>query len=198
MGDQPVSGERGARELREKLAQVTIALLMLLTLAMYIVAAVLAAQTASRPFLGALVEPTLVVNVVGEDDWSGRAAGLNLPDHIVALDGQPLTRPWSLYDALSAYETGDTVNLTVERPEGDVRSVTVELQSFPASALVSFFVFPYGIGLAFLLIGSLFCPHLWDDFRSLHDSPLDPDVGGWPGRARREFDRFGAGLPQTF
>ena len=32
MGDQPVSGERGARELREKLAQVIIALLMLLTI----------------------------------------------------------------------------------------------------------------------------------------------------------------------
>lgn len=153
MADQPVVIEKGTSNLRAKLAQVIIALLMALALSVYIVAAVLAVQTARRPFLGALVEPTLVINAVGDDGWNGRAAGLDLPDHIVALDGQPLTRPWSLYNALSAYRAGDTINLTLERPEGDVRTVPVELQPFPTPALISFFVFPYGIGLAFLLIG---------------------------------------------
>jgi signal transduction histidine kinase len=153
MTDRPVVNQKGASDLRAKLVQVLVALLMLATLAVYVLAAVLAIQTARRPFLGAFVEPTLVVNRVGENDWTGRAAGLDLPDHLVALDGQPLTHPQSLYDQLSGYKAGDIVTLTVERDDGSRRQVTVTLQSFPNSALIGYFVFPYGIGLAYLLIG---------------------------------------------
>ncbi len=137
----------------DRLARAVVALLVLATLIVYAVALVLAVGTARHTFLGAFVEPTLVVNSVGDDDWTGRDAGLDLPDHLVGLDGQPLTRPWSLYDRLADYNPGDIVTLTVERQDGSSRQVTIALDAFPTAALIGFLVLPYGVGLAYLLSG---------------------------------------------
>jgi len=101
-----------------KLAQGAVASLVLVTLLAYVLALLLAIHTIRGPFLGAFVEPTLVVNEVGEEDWNGRAAGLDLPDHLVTLDGQPLPHPHTLYARISDYEVGDTVTLVVERQNG--------------------------------------------------------------------------------
>lgn len=153
MTDQLDANGKGKGELSARLAQAAVALLILVVFAVYVWAAVLAAQTARRPFLGAFVEPALVVSTVGEDDWNARAAGLRFPDHLVALDGHPLTRPRALHDTLSDYETGDRVMVTVERQDGDPRQVMLELQSFPIPALIGFFVLPYSVGLVCLLAG---------------------------------------------
>lgn len=153
MAYQPVVNEGGAGDWRDKLAQILVVLLLCVTILVYVLALVLAIQTARRPFLGAFVEPTLVVNSVGDDSWNGRAAGLDLPDRLIELDGQALTRPWSLYDRLADYKVGDTVTLTVLERGDEQHPVPVELQSFPLSALVGFFVIPYGTGLAYLLFG---------------------------------------------
>jgi signal transduction histidine kinase len=155
MSDQPVvKGER-ANGWRNKLAQVIIAAFMLTTLGVYVLALALAVRTMRRPFLGAFVEPTLVVSGVGDDEWNGRAAGLDLPDHLVELDAKSLTHSRALYDELSRRRVNDVVTLQVEQPDGQRRSVVVELQSFPSSVVVSFFVVPYGIGLVYLSIGLL-------------------------------------------
>ena len=52
--------------------------------------AFLAWRTAQVPFPGLFTEPTLVVNGAGDDAWPGYAAGIQYPDHLLALDGQPL------------------------------------------------------------------------------------------------------------
>lgn len=153
MTEQPVVSGGGTSERYIKLAQVMVASLLSVTFLVYVVALILAVRTFRQPFLGAFVEPTLVVNAVGEDDWSGRAAGLDLPDRLVALGGQSLTRPWSLYDELSRYRVKSILMVAVEGQDGESRQLVVELQSFPASAFVSFFVFPYVLGITFLLIG---------------------------------------------
>jgi len=153
MTDEPVVTEETSPGPRAKLAQATVALLYVGALAVYAVALVLAVQTARRPFLGAFVEPTLVVNNVGENEWNGRSAGLDLPDHLTELDGQPLAGPRSLYNRLAHYQAGDLVTLTVEQPDGVRRQVQVALQDFPAAAFIAFFVVPYSIGLTYLLIG---------------------------------------------
>ena len=62
------------------------------TVLLLAVAASLAWQARSIPFPGLFTEPTLVVNQAGDQDWPGYAAGLHIPDHLVALDGQPLAR----------------------------------------------------------------------------------------------------------
>ena len=153
MSDQLTMHGAKVNKRRTQLAQVIIAALILVTLGVYILALASAVRAARQPFLGAFVEPTMVVSSVGDDDWNGRAAGLNLPDRLVAFDDAPLTHPRALYDELSRRQVNDTVTLTVERPDGARRLVQVELQSFPSSVFVSFFVVPYGIGLVYLFIG---------------------------------------------
>jgi signal transduction histidine kinase len=153
MSDQPVvKGER-ASGWRNKLAQVVIVVFMLTALGVYVLALALAVHTIGQPFLGAFVEPTLVVSGVGDDDWNGRTAGLDLPDRLVEFGSKPLTHPRALYDELSRRRVNDVVTLKVEQPDGQRRSVVVELQSLPSSVVVSFFVVPYGIGLVYLFIG---------------------------------------------
>lgn len=153
MSDQSLVNGEKANTRRGQLAQIFITALMLVTLGVYVLALVLAVRTARRPFLGAFVEPTLVVNGIGDDAWNGRAAGLNLPDRLVELGGQPLTHPRALEDELSRRQVNDIVTLTVEQPDGQRRQVVVELQALPSSVFVSFFVVPYGIGLVYLFVG---------------------------------------------
>jgi GAF domain-containing protein len=155
MNTQATMADKRTSDLRNKVVQGIIVLLMLMTIIVYAIALVSAVQVARRPFLGAFAEPTLVVNTVGKDAWIGRAAGLNLPDHLVELDGQPLTRPGALYERLDDYQVGDVVTLVVEQPEGDRRQVDVELQALPSMALVNFFIAPYILGLVYLLVGGM-------------------------------------------
>jgi hypothetical protein len=54
------------------------------------VAGYLAWYTATTPFPGLFTEPTLIVNQAGDQSWSGYAAGLHIPDHLIALNGIPL------------------------------------------------------------------------------------------------------------
>jgi hypothetical protein len=95
-------------------------------------AAVLAVQTVRLPFPGLFTEPTLVVNNIGSMAWSGYAAGLHLPEQLLAIDGQPLDRPTALIDALRARQVGETVTFTARDAEtGAVRPVSVPLVPFP-------------------------------------------------------------------
>jgi signal transduction histidine kinase len=137
-----------------RLVQAGVALLFFATLAVYALAAIRAAETVHGPFLGAFVEPTLVVNRVGEDTWTGRASGLGWPDRLISLDGQQLTGPDSLYQQLSKLEAGDSVTLEVEGGRRSRRDVTVTLQSWPGSVVAGFFGFPFAIGLGYFIAGA--------------------------------------------
>jgi len=60
------------------------------------------------------------------------AAGLRKGDVITAVDGEPLESPRALADAIAEHEPGDTVTLTVVRPDGtEQREVQVELGENP-------------------------------------------------------------------
>jgi len=136
--------------LHDGVIRVIVALLMLVTALVFLVALVQAIQTARKPFLGAFVAPTLVVNGIGGENWSGRAAGLDFPDRLTKVDGQPLAHPSSLYDLLGSYSAGDIVNVELEHPDAQGRQIEVRLESLPASVFTGFFVVPFVAGLVFL------------------------------------------------
>jgi len=136
--------------------RLSVAVLLAFSAVVMVWAAVLAVQTVRLPFPGLFTEPTLVVNNIDSMAWSGYAAGLHLPEQLLAIDGQPLDRPTALIDALRARQVGETVTFTARDAEtGAVRQVSVPLVPFPRLALWDFFLIPYALGLFYLAAGGV-------------------------------------------
>ena len=130
-----------------------VAAVLTVTALLLVLAAFLAWRTTQVPFPGLFTEPTLVVNDLGNWTWPGYAAGLRIPDHLVALDGQPLEGTTALMRELAQREPGDTITLTARGKDGTLRDVSVRLEPFPSEGLANFFVLPYVLGLIYLGIG---------------------------------------------
>jgi signal transduction histidine kinase len=131
-----------------------VAAVLVVTVLLLTLAAFLAWRTMETPFIGLFTEPTLVVNGVGNEAWPGYAAGIQGADCLVALDGEPLESTTSLMQALARHKPGDVVTLTVRTKDGLQRDVCVPLAPFPVKGLISYFVFPYVVGLIYLAIGT--------------------------------------------
>jgi len=118
-------------------------------------AALLARHAAHTPFPGLFTEPTLVVNSIGDPAWNGYAAGLRIPEQLVAVDDRPLEDTGALMRALTGYHIGDTVTLRARHAETGVeREVQVQLTSLPRTAVRDFFLAPYFLAWFYLLAGA--------------------------------------------
>jgi signal transduction histidine kinase len=108
------------------------------------------------PFLGVLLEHTLVVSDMYGPGWSGRLAGLTSPDRILEINGRVVLNAAEMEQILKAAGPGNRVTLTVEGQDGedwDQRQVNVTLMDFPRRDFISFFWLPYIIGLVYLALG---------------------------------------------
>jgi hypothetical protein len=125
-----------------------------LAIVIYVAAPLLALSWRNRPFPGFMVEQTLVVNDRSGQGWSGREAGINLPQRVRRIAGMGVDSI-SQYDAvLSTLEVGDRVSVLTESPDGRTRLFPeIEITRFPAADLVKHFWMPYLVGLTYLGIG---------------------------------------------
>ncbi len=138
-----------------RVARWLLVVLLIFSAAALIWALALALQIVRLPFPGFFTEPTLVVNNIGSMAWSGYAAGLRLPEQLVAINGEPLDHPTALIEVLRNHEVGETVTLTARcgnrrRPSGQGLS-----DSPPRLAMWDFFIIPYALGLFYLAAGGL-------------------------------------------
>lgn len=136
-----------------RLGYVVLLIAALITMAVYLVAPLLAWRWSHQPFIGFFLEQNNVVSTTGQNDWSGCQAGIAHPEQLVAVDDQALDTTTGLSALLKTYQPGDEATLTLTSPDGGRRTVSVELSTFASSDLVSYFVIPYLIGLAYLIIG---------------------------------------------
>jgi len=150
--------------------------LLALVVGMYLTAPFLAVGWARQPFIGGVLEPTLIFNGIGPSEWALIADSpsdpnaTNYPDRLVKVDGTEIHSTAELNDLLKAHQVGDTVTLTIEgahTPEGSLlpslgpyildnegpHEVKVQLTAFPITDFLSLFALPYVIGLTFLVIG---------------------------------------------
>jgi class 3 adenylate cyclase len=139
----------------------------LLALALALVVLVVAPLEAWRwyrsPFLGALFEPNHVVSLINGPDWAAKAAGVEFPDRLVAVDGEPLGPQDDLLSRLAprheivsrlAEPASQPVRLDfVERETGTIYSVTVEPRAPALFDLAGLNLVPYVVGLAFAGLG---------------------------------------------
>ncbi|HSB89477.1 MAG TPA: hypothetical protein VLD63_05565 [Anaerolineales bacterium] len=106
------------------------------------------------PFPGFLVDSTLTVNARTGEGWSGRAAGLDAPQEVTRLGGEPVANVRDFSRALQGHTAGDTVSVFTRHPDGRVHLYpTVRLGTFSLRDLLALFWLPYGIGLAYFIIG---------------------------------------------
>jgi len=107
------------------------------------------------PFLGVLIEPTLVISSLRNDGLTGEGlpADLAHPNRLVALDGQRLLRSADVEAVLAAHDVGDRVPVTVECPGGNQLQVEAALTEFPLRVLVNSFLVPHLAGWICLGIG---------------------------------------------
>lgn len=139
-----------------------------LAIGTYLLAPVLAWQWTRNPFLGVFLEPTLIVSDVHNPAWPARQAGLRNADRVLAIDGQPVATARDVADVLRHKQPGQLVALTAEKdparqanraaPESDQPLTSiVELEippiTFPLGDFIGAFVFPYLLGLLYLVLG---------------------------------------------
>jgi PAS domain S-box-containing protein len=141
-----------------------IVVLAMVTLS-FLVAPFLAWRWSRLPFMGMMLEPTLVLSPLQGKGWARLefAPPLEQPDHLVAIDGQPVQSNADVEALLRKRAVGDSVQVRVDRTSGSQREETIVLTAFPLRDLVLVFVIPYIVGLCYLLIaGWVFWARGWD------------------------------------
>jgi len=108
---------------------------------------------AAQPFPGTFFEPTLNISDANNPDWEGPRRGLAFPYHLVAIDDTPIHNRSELEAVLNQRGFGSRITLRVATQSGQEKVASVTLIQFPRSALISYFVVPYVVGLFYLVLG---------------------------------------------
>jgi PAS domain S-box-containing protein len=104
------------------------------------------------PFTGALYETNNVVSSINVQGWPATEQGVKYLDRLVTLNGEPLNSVRD-FERIMAANGFKPVRLSLVRPDGETYEVEVTPIQFPLADLVSLFIVPYLMGVAFLGIG---------------------------------------------
>jgi PAS domain S-box-containing protein len=120
-----------------------------------IISNILAWHWASEPFLGMMLEPTLVLSAFEGKGWARLQLEepLKQPDRLVAIDGQRVSGYDDIAAILSERAVGQNVEVTFVRPDDSTRTVEIALTAFPPRDMILLFLVPYLAGLIYLGIG---------------------------------------------
>lgn len=112
-----------------------------------------AAQWYRTPFLGMLLEPNNVVSQIMESSWPARSQGVVFADRLLALNGQPISGADTLIEFMQQNGTKAVQASFSHRAGGTFQLTLIPLAHPPFANLFTYFIVPYGVGLAFLAIG---------------------------------------------
>lgn len=132
---------------------ITIAIFAI-TLVAFLNAAILALAWSKKPFLGFVVEPTLVVSDVGGVTWNAQKIGLNYPERVLRIGEQVADSSQAYANITEDLPIGAPLAITTIFPDGTMRIYpSVRVTNFPPVDLARFFWLPFLVGLAYLGIG---------------------------------------------
>ncbi len=128
--------------------------IFVITLVAFLNAAILALAWSKKPFLGFVVEPTLVVSNVGGVTWNAQRIGLNYPEQITQIGERFINSAQEYLAITEALFIGAPIPIQTIFPDGTQRVYpSVRVTIFPPGDLARFFWLPYCVGLAYLAIG---------------------------------------------
>ncbi|MCP4536909.1 MAG: PAS domain-containing protein [Chloroflexi bacterium] len=142
-------------DLAARLGRVIIFFVLAIAVLAFLVAHVSAWRWATEPFLGMLLDPTLVLSTLQGQDWARLQFDppLEQPDRLIAIAEQPVERYADVVSVLNEHRVGDTVWVSVTRPNGDLREEQIRLTPFLLKDLFLIFIIPYLVGMVYLGIG---------------------------------------------
>jgi serine phosphatase RsbU (regulator of sigma subunit) len=128
--------------------------IFIIALVAFLNAAILGLAWSKKPFLGFVVEPTLVVSNVGGVTWNAQRIGLNFPERITQV-GERVVKSGQEYLAVTEdLFIGAPIPIRTVFPDGTQRVYpSVRVTTFPPGDLARFFWLPFSVGLAYLAIG---------------------------------------------
>lgn len=127
-----------------------------LALLVFLDAPVLAVSWSARPFLGFVVEPSLVISNVGGVVWNAQRININHPERITHIDGRAVETSEEYLSIVSGLTIGEPVEVWTVFPDGTQRKYpSVRVNTFSFTDQVLFFWLPYLVGLVYLAIGGL-------------------------------------------
>ena len=117
--------------------------LFVIALVAFLNAAILALSWSKKPFLGFLVEPTLVVSNVGGVSWNAQMIGLDYPERITQIGENQVHLGQDYLQVTEKLTIGSPVGITTVFPDGTIRVYPfVRVTNFPPVDLARFFWLP--------------------------------------------------------
>ncbi len=137
----------------DRLAQLLVFIYQGLALIAFIAIPFLAYNWLRLPFLGGFIEQTMLVNEVTPSDrtaWPLLEYAPEFGYQVVQVAGNDTPRTSDMRAVLSGHPVGETVDVVLRSPSGELSTHRITLQSFPFNDQVSFLYIPYLIGLIYL------------------------------------------------
>jgi PAS domain S-box-containing protein len=138
-----------------RLGRIVVLLILAVIVVVFVIVHILAWQWSREPFLGMLLESTLVISPYHGRGWARMQFDppLEHPDRLSAIDGQSVERWADVAAILREHEVSDTVTVKVVRPDGSRREEQITLAVFSLMDMFLLFLLPYLAGLIYLGIG---------------------------------------------
>ena len=140
----------------ERASTILVAAYLLVAVGVFIAIPILAYQWLGHPFLGILVENTLVVNSSGpsrSETWEAYNLGLQFGDQIKAIDGTDVRDIHHLNEILNRSRPGFNITLSILTKEGEEQIYYITLEKFSSLDVLSYLILPYLLGLTSLGVG---------------------------------------------
>ena len=107
-------------DLATLLGRTIVLLILAVTIVSFVVAHILAWRWSLKPFLGTMLEPTLLISPMESKDWARLQLDPPIEEHLhlIAIDGQSVKQQADVEAILSERQVGDTVQVTMVVPCG--------------------------------------------------------------------------------
>ncbi|MBW8010138.1 MAG: GAF domain-containing protein [Chloroflexi bacterium] len=143
-------------KIRDRLAPGAVVLYQIIALLVFMAVPFLAFSWLQKPFLGGLVNSSLVfrqVTPTTSGAWDTYGQGVKPGDQLIQIGGQEVDSPDDLYRALESFSTGEIVQITILSGTEELTSLDVTLNNLPNSDRYYYLYLPYLVGLVYLGAG---------------------------------------------
>ena len=143
-------------EISSRVTQILILMYQGLAVIVFVFGLIYSYDWLRNPFIGGFLEHTMALNgsltrEVG-NKWALYELGFAQGDRLTEVNGTSIRSADELKKILETKLPGQTVTVTMQRSNGEVKTVEVHLQSFSYADQVAYFILPMLLSLVFIIV----------------------------------------------